>query len=87
MKIGFIGCGNMASAIISGVLSKNAINENDINIFDIYSPACEKIKEKFDVNICECENDIVQKINRCICDFNTCDKLEKQLAEKRKNGF
>ena len=27
MKIGFIGCGNMASAIISGVLSKNAINE------------------------------------------------------------
>ena len=61
MKIGFIGCGNMASAIISGVLSKNAINANDINIFDIYSPACEKIKEKFDVNICECENDIVQK--------------------------
>lgn len=45
MKIGFIGCGNMASAIISGVLSKNAINENDINIFDIYSLRVKKSRK------------------------------------------
>ena len=32
-------------------------------------------------------NDIIQRLNKCICDFNICDKLEEQLAEKRKNGF
>ena len=32
-------------------------------------------------------NDIIQRLNKCICDFNRCDKLEKQLAKKRKNGF
>ena len=58
MKIGFIGCGNMASAIISGVLSKKSFDEKDINVFDIYSPAVEKIKEKFDVNACNSETDI-----------------------------
>ena len=58
MKIGFIGCGNMASAIISGVLSKKSFDEKDINVFDIYSPAVEKIKEKFDVNACDNETDI-----------------------------
>lgn len=66
MKIGFIGCGNMASAIISGVLSKKAFDENDINIFDIYSPACEKIKAEYDVNICADEIDVVIKSDAVI---------------------
>lgn len=30
MKLGFIGCGNMASAIIGGVIEKNIVNKKDI---------------------------------------------------------
>lgn len=58
MKIGFIGCGNMASAIIYGALNSNALTAEDVNVYDIYSPACEKIKAEFEVNICESEKDI-----------------------------
>lgn len=50
MSIGFIGCGNMASAIIKGIINTNTINENEINVFDVYSPAIDKIKEKYNVN-------------------------------------
>ncbi|MBO5494234.1 MAG: NAD(P)-binding domain-containing protein, partial [Eubacterium sp.] len=38
MNIGFIGCGNMASAIINGIVN----NENEIfeiNGYDCYAPA------------------------------------------------
>ena len=30
MKLGFIGCGNMASAIISGILEKGLVKREDI---------------------------------------------------------
>lgn len=50
MSIGFIGCGNMASAIISGIVENNAVKAEDINVFDIYSPAVESLKTKYNVN-------------------------------------
>ena len=53
--------------------------------FILYNTATDKCTQIADVS--GEPNDIVQRINRCICDFNACDKLEKQLAEKRKNGF
>ena len=31
MKLGFIGCGNMASAIIGGILEKEIAGREDIN--------------------------------------------------------
>ncbi|MFR5335855.1 MAG: NAD(P)-binding domain-containing protein, partial [Blautia producta] len=30
MKLGFIGCGNMASAIIGGILKNNLVQPDDI---------------------------------------------------------
>ncbi len=30
MKLGFIGCGNMASAIIGGILENNMVKKEDI---------------------------------------------------------
>lgn len=63
MNIGFIGCGNMASAIINGIIKNKALDENEINIFDIYSPACDKIKQHYNVNICFDECEIVKNSN------------------------
>ena len=39
MSIGFIGCGNMAGAILSGLLKSKTVKAEEINVFDIYSPA------------------------------------------------
>lgn len=61
MKIGFIGCGNMANAIIKGIISADKINSKDILIFDTYSPACQKAKDNFGVTILNSEDEIAQQ--------------------------
>ena len=50
-KIGFIGCGNMATAIINGITANNVVNENDINAYDIFDGATGKLKENININI------------------------------------
>ena len=59
MKIGFIGCGNMAGAIIDGIINNKIIDESDINAFDVFYPACEKLTSKYSINLCESAKDIV----------------------------
>lgn len=53
MKIGFIGLGNMASAIIGGILAKGMSKPEDIIGFDKYEGARENAKAKFSINIAE----------------------------------
>lgn len=48
-KIGFIGAGNMASAIIGGILSKGKITAKEILASDAYAPSLEKAKDKFGI--------------------------------------
>lgn len=61
MDIGFIGCGNMATAIIEGVIKSNAVKPNEIYVFDVYQPAVEKLSSKYEINSCSSENDVVKK--------------------------
>lgn len=62
MKIGFIGCGNMACAIIKGIINSRAVNVKEIYVFDVYSPACEKIGKDYRINIL---NDAVEITEKC----------------------
>jgi pyrroline-5-carboxylate reductase len=41
-KVGFIGCGNMGSAIMEGIIAKRAIHEGDVYAYDAYEPALKK---------------------------------------------
>lgn len=66
MSIGFIGCGNMASAIIEGIIKSNTFTPEEINVFDIYKPSIDKIKAKYNVNACESEIDVVEKSDAII---------------------
>lgn len=61
MKIGFIGCGNMASAIIKGIISAEEIDSKDILVFDTYSPACETAKNYFGVTVLNSECEVAEK--------------------------
>lgn len=60
MKIGFIGCGNMASAIIKGITVSNKTSVENIFVFDVYSPACEKAEKDFGVTILDNEIEIAK---------------------------
>lgn len=65
MKLGFIGCGNMATAIIKGIISNSEINGSDILVYDTYKPAMDKLKKEYGVDHCGniellvCNSDIV----------------------------
>ena len=43
--MGFMGCGNMASAIINGITNNNVVSEKDINAYDVFEGATKKLKE------------------------------------------
>lgn len=58
MKIGFIGAsGNMASAIISGILKSGYESEKNLNLFDI---STDKLKSYKDAVLCESAADVVK---------------------------
>ncbi len=48
-KLGFIGSGNMAEAIVSGAITKNVISAKNITVFDISAPRTAELKEKYGV--------------------------------------
>lgn len=45
MKLGFIGCGNMATAILKGIIDKQIIAAKDVIVSDASSQALEKATE------------------------------------------
>ena len=55
MSIGFIGCGNMATAIIKGIIKSKTVEESEINVFDVYAPAVEKLTAEYKINKCDSE--------------------------------
>ncbi len=59
MKLGFIGTGNMASAIMGGVIKNNIIAANDIIGSDIFAPGREKVKSQFGINVTESNKEVV----------------------------
>ncbi|MBF0252251.1 MAG: pyrroline-5-carboxylate reductase [Candidatus Omnitrophica bacterium] len=57
-KIGVIGCGNMGSAIIDGIVRKKVFNSHDIYVYDIDSTKIDNIIRKYGINAGEL-NEIV----------------------------
>lgn len=60
MKIGFIGCGNMASAIIKGIITNSGVDSGNILVYDICSSAVDKVENAFGVSVCENESDVAE---------------------------
>ncbi len=60
MKLGFIGCGNMASAMIGGIINNQICKAQDIFASDAYEIALTKAKETLDINV-STDNKLVAK--------------------------
>ena len=49
MKIGFIGCGNMASAMIGGILKKGIVKKEEIIVSNLTEAGSRRSREKLGV--------------------------------------
>ena len=61
MKLGFIGCGNMASAIMSGIISNGLLQADEMIGADVFAPSKEKARETLGIQIAESNIEVVQK--------------------------
>lgn len=64
--LGFIGTGNMASAIIKGVISSGFINGGEICVFDKDTDKAKKLSEMYGVKACESEKEVCEKAHQVI---------------------
>lgn len=60
-KLGFIGCGNMASAIIGGAVTSQFVDGTDICVFDVDNAKAELLNQKYNVQICASCEEIAEK--------------------------
>lgn len=87
MSLGFIGCGNMASAIIDGIIKKGTFIADSIYVYDISQGAALAQKEKHGVRICDSEADVVRHSDTVILAVkpnilsSVLDKINLTLAE------
>ena len=61
MKIGFIGCGNMASAMIGGILKKGLFEKNEMIVSNLTEEGQKRSREKLGVCTTMDNREIVQK--------------------------
>lgn len=58
--VGFIGAGNMASAIIEGAISKKTIEAQNIYVFDIDRAKLEELKSALNISIADSLSELVK---------------------------
>ena len=63
IKLGFIGVGNMGSAIVKGVLGKKLLQPQDIFVTDIDELRVSSLKEEFGVNGAENIDELLHKVD------------------------
>ena len=63
MKVGFIGTGNMASAIIKGMIKKEHTKSEDIFVFDIEPEKLNRFTSETETNACTSNEELVNMVD------------------------
>ena len=61
MKLGFIGTGNMASAIMGGIIKNQVVPAEEIIGADLFAPGRERVKEQFGIHVTDSNKEVVEK--------------------------
>ena len=87
-KLGFIGAGKMATAILKGVLKSKVFDAQNVFISDKNPDALEILKKEYNVNICSSNDDVVKNADVvlfAVKPFVLCDVL-KEIKPVLKEG-
>ena len=66
MKLGFIGTGNMASAIMGGIIKNNVIPAEEIIGADLFAPGRERAQKEYGINVTADNKEVAQKAETII---------------------
>jgi pyrroline-5-carboxylate reductase len=85
-KIGFIGCGNMAKAIIKGVLNSNIFLSKDIIVSDINLEMLEKTKLEMGIEITLDNKEVAKNVEYIVLSIkpNMYEKIIQEIKEEIK---
>lgn len=85
--IGFIGSGNMASAIIKGIVGSGKINE-EISIFDINTEKAEALSQMYGVKVCSSASKIARQCDKVVLSVkpNVFPSLLSKIGEDLKEN-
>ncbi len=61
MKLGFIGTGNMASAMMGGIIKNNIVPAQEIIGSDLFAPGREKVQKTLGINVTDNNLDVVEQ--------------------------
>lgn len=61
MKLGFIGTGNMASAIMGGIIKNKIMPAEEIIGADLYAPGRDRVKEQFGICVTGDNKEVVEQ--------------------------
>ena len=60
MKYGFIGAGNMASAIMKGMVKSKTYSASDLYAFDVNKPALTNLQTQISITPLESANEVIK---------------------------
>lgn len=85
--IGFIGSGNMASAIIKGIVGSGKINE-EISVFDINTEKAEALSQLYGVKVCSSASKIARQCDKVVLSVkpNVFPSLLSKIGEDLKEN-
>ena len=87
-RIGFIGMGNMASAIASGIIKSGFITGNNVYAFDVDQTKLSLMEKEFNLVSCTSEKDLVSKVDLVVMAVkpniveNVLSKIKGDLEDK-----
>lgn len=64
--IGFIGGGNMGSAMIGGLIQANIYEAQNVLVYDVYEPVTVALHEKLGVTVADDMEDMLQKVQTVV---------------------
>lgn len=86
MKLGFIGSGNMGSAIIGGIIKNNIVTPDDILVSDLSESALNKVKDEYGVNVTDSNKEAAKSDILFLCIkpqflYNVIDEITSVVSE------
>lgn len=88
MKLGFIGCGNMANAMMSGIIKNKIFSAEEIITSDLNKPALERASREMGICTAADNKEVVMKAETVILSIKPqyYEAVIKEIAEVVKQG-